>query len=161
MVESPFGRAGWTLTLCGKTGLGKTMLAEAVLESLGADAWGFCSKVEPVQRNGRVLRLTWEKHDWRRVSDGFKSGDWYVDDMEQCGLLVLDDIGADHDPSKAATAKLDRILRTRRGRWTVVTSNLDGQQMRDQLDARIASFLNRDSNLLVEVTGRDFSERPL
>ncbi len=51
--------------------------------------------------------------NWPRVVDGFKTGGWNViEDMFDCSLLVLDDLGAEHDPSGVGIQKFYQILAT-------------------------------------------------
>ena len=100
------------------------------------------------------------RQDWRKLSDGFKSGRFEVlNDLESVFLLMLDDIGADYDPSGIGVSKLDRVLRSRTGKWTILTCNLTLAHIAGSLDTRIASFLIRDNNMVCEINAPDYALR--
>ena len=151
---------GYCLTLCGRSGTGKTFLERCILNALRFSAWGECDAIRPDIVGSRVRRFSAGFYDMRRVSDGFKSGSWgVVEVIEEKSLAVLDDIGSDYDPSKVTTSKVDRILRTRSKRWTVLTMNFPMNEIASRLDARIASFIIRDENKFVEIKAGDFAMR--
>ena len=153
-------RQGHILTFCGVAGNGKTMLADSILNELGRDKWGQLSGVQGYIRSGELVRSTFMRRDWRKISDGFKTGQYeVVEDLEKTFLLMLDDIGADHDPSGIGTSKLDRILRSRSGKWTILTCNLSLAQIAEKMDSRIASFLIRDENRVCEIAAEDYAAR--
>jgi DNA replication protein DnaC len=157
----PYSGGGYTLTFCGLSDTGKTMLAKAILAELRLNAWGHCDAVEPAIIKGHLTRFTAELFDWRKVSDGFKDGKWgYVEAMEEPWLTVLDDVGADYDPRKIAVSKLDQVLRSRHGKWTVITCNMTLEQIAEQMDPRISSWLIRDGNTVVEINATPFHLRP-
>ena len=72
---------------------------------------------------------------------------------------MLDDIGADYDPSGIGVSKLDRVLRSRTGKWTILTCNLTLAHIAGSLDTRIASFLIRDNNMVCEINAPDYALR--
>jgi DNA replication protein DnaC len=161
LVVSPW-RKGYTLTFLGKAGVGKTALAKTIWDAMRINGWAASDAIKPAVINGTLCRFDCLWKDWRKVSDGFKGGDWSaVEAMEAARLLVLDDIGADYDPNKVAVAKLDRVLRSRSDRWTILTSNLSLQDINKELDLRIASWLIRGKNKFVEITTQDYSRRQL
>lgn len=79
-----------------------------------------------------------------RVSE-FKSGSWGIDDMLDATVLILDDIGAEHDPTRAAVEKLYLILEHRENRHTWVTTNIPPGGWEQRFDRRIADRLFRNS----------------
>ena len=98
----------------------------------------------------------------RKVSDAMKQGRWgIVEDMEEPHLVILDDIGADYDPNKITASKIDRVLRSRSGKWTVATINLGLKDIAEKLDSRIASFIVRDENVFVEINAIDYALRKI
>lgn len=156
IVANPWEGA-YCLSLLGRSGIGKSMLARCILTALRVNAWGASDAVENRIENKRLVRFECQFRDWRKVSDKLKAGEWgVIDAMEEPQLLVLDDIGADYDPNSIAAGKLDRLLRSRAKKWTVVTSNLSLAEINTRMDARIASFLIRDRNRWVEANVKDF-----
>lgn len=152
--------SGYLLSLCGKSGVGKTMLSKCVLEALGRDKWGNLSACKSFVHGGRAWRPDGRFFDMRKVSDAFKRGEWdLVEAMEEPALVILDDIGADYDPNKITASKIDRVLRSRVGKWTIATFNLGLREVADKLDSRIASFIIRDNNKFIEIAANDFAMR--
>jgi len=157
----PF-RDGYCLTLAGKSGTGKTMLTEIALAKLGLNGWGYCDTIKPIITNGRLIKFTAAMFNIRKVSDGFKDGRYgVVEVMEEQSLRVMDDVGADHDPSRVTASKIDRVLRSSRGKWSLVTVNLSLKEIAEQIDARIADFLIRDDNKFVEIKSDSFALRKM
>jgi DNA replication protein DnaC len=153
---------GYCLTFCGVSGTGKTFLADCILNELRKNRWGALDGVQGYARKGKVIQASFMSRDWRKVSDGFKIGRFeVVDDLESTFLLLLDDIGADYDPSSIGVSKLDRVLRSRTGKWTILTCNLTLAQISETLDARIASFLIRDGNRVCEINSQDYALRKM
>lgn len=73
-------------------------------------------------------------------------------DALETSLLVLDDIGADHDPWKVAADKLCQILSRRERMFTVATTNIQPGEWAERFDGRIADRLLRNS-VVVDLTG--------
>jgi DNA replication protein DnaC len=83
------------------------------------------------------------------VVDDFKGGDYSVlGDMFEVDLLVIDDIGAEHDPSKSGVNKLCQILSRRETKFTVITSNISPAHWPERFDTRIADRLLRNSEVI-------------
>ena len=153
-------RDGYCLSLCGPSGTGKTMLTEIIFNELKFNRWGFCDAIPEDVDHGWLRQFSARSYDMRKVSDGFKVGRFdVVDGMEENHLTVLDDIGADYDPKKITASKVDRVLRSRRGKWTLATFNLPLHEIGEKLDSRISSFLIRDDNRFIEIKAPDFALR--
>lgn len=86
--------------------------------------------------------------NWPARVDEFKSGLWTIDDLCECALLLLDDLGAEHDPSGVGTAKLYQILERRECRWTIITSNLTPDYWTAKWERRITDRLLRRAQLV-------------
>ena len=59
-------------------------------------------------------------------------------------LLILDDIGADHDPSKFGVEKLYLLLEAREYRWTLLTTNISPDAWETRWERRVASRFLRN-----------------
>lgn len=153
---NPYG-PGYSITFIGPSGTGKTMLMRCIMSDLGRDKWGKI-QVPQMVSGGKIASREAMKRDWRKVSDGFKTGEFdIVEAMIEVLLLAIDDIGADYDKSKIAASKLDRVYRARSGKWNVTTTNLALQQIAEQIDSRVASFLIRDGNIVREIEAGDYN----
>jgi DNA replication protein DnaC len=78
---------------------------------------------------------------------------------EEAGLLVIDDIGAEHQ-TPAMLTKLCRLLESRLRRWTILTTNLSPDDWQER-DARISSRIIRDGSRHVRCETTDYSARKL
>lgn len=92
--------------------------------------------------------------NWAKRVDDFKAGSWDVEELLDADLLVIDDLGAEHDPSKAGAEKLYYVLERRECRWTLITSNYGPNQWEQRFERRIADRLFRNCEHL------DLSELP-
>jgi len=88
--------------------------------------------------------------EWPKTTNAFKAGEYgALQDMEDAGLLILDEVGAEHDPSRNAADKLCQILTRRERRFTLVTTNIEpGAAWAEKFDMRIADRLCRNSEVV-------------
>lgn len=90
---------------------------------------------------------------WPEIVDGFKNGDYSVmDDLFLTDLIVLDDLGAEHDPSKMATNKLCQVMSRREKTFTMITTNVKPDEWAQAFDTRTADRFLRNS-VIVDLTG--------
>lgn len=82
-----------------------------------------------------------------------------MDDLIDVDFLGIDDMGAEYDPSGFIKSGLDRLLNSRRGKWTVITSNLTKKEIGEKLDTRILSRLFREGGVVVESNLTDYEIR--
>jgi len=86
---------------------------------------------------------------WPEIVDEFKDGLYGVTkDMINVDLLCIDDIGADHDPSKSAANKFCQVLSRREKKFTVITTNIPVSDWPEAFDARIFDRLFRNSEVI-------------
>ena len=83
--------------------------------------------------------------NWAERVGLMKQGHWDIDDMTDATVLILDDIGAEHDPSRAGVEKLYLVLENREKRHTWITTNLPPAQWEGRFDRRVADRLFRNS----------------
>lgn len=149
-----YGVGPYWLSLLGPSGIGKTHLAKRIFRECFTRLRFYCHEC------GATLSAMPMWIDWRKASDRMKEGEFgWIDDVCDAWFVAIDDVGAEHDPSKMAASKLDRILNSRLGKWTVITSNLDLEGIARQLDPRIASRMRRLEGVIVESTAEDFATR--
>lgn len=126
-------KKGESVLLTGKTGCGKTHLAAAML-----------AECLPKHRNAIFVTVPELLMKIRSVFSphATMTEEEVVEHYTSCGLLMLDDLGAEKTSEYSITTLyliLDR--RNRQCSQTVVTSNLSLPEIADTLGARIASRL--------------------
>lgn len=150
-------KVGRLLVIYGENGTGKTHCAQAVCR------WARRSSIQYMAQVNHISLLSANTRfwSWPELLDEFKNGNWdIVQDLNECALLVLDELGGGHDPSGVGTDKLCQILSRRESKWTIVTTNIIPSGWEEKFDRRITSRLFRNS-VIVDLTGvPDFSLLP-
>lgn len=72
---------------------------------------------------------------------------YWFEQMCDIDFLILDDVGAEHDPSRWAVEQFYMILDIRCGKWTMITSNIEPESWESRFEKRIASRLVRNCEL--------------
>ena len=150
------------LSIVGRTGVGKTHLARHALRTAAVcipDASNPHGRYNPLNKWEELLQPTMFI-DWRKTCDQMRAGDWWrIEDACDAFCVVLDDIGAEYDPSGMLASKLDRVLNSRLGIPTIITSNCMMDEIPAQLGTRIASRIIRNNGIVVECNAQDFFTR--
>lgn len=95
---------------------------------------------------------------WPAIVDGFKNQEWQIlEDLQASSLLVIDDIGAEHDPSKIGLEKLYILLSRREHRWNIITTNVQPKFWPEKFEQRISSRLFRNAEHIDMSQVPDFS----
>ena len=139
---------GERLIIFGENGSGKTHAARAVFH--WASQCGIAIKMPLVTNHdtGECSLANCVCYSWPAVVDGFKKSDpeWYViEEMFNPSLLILDDVGAEHDPSRVGIEKLYLVLERRAQKWTIITTNVPPQHWERKFERRVASRFFRNS----------------
>lgn len=143
------------LTLIGESGIGKTHLAKAVWRQFMAEnrfelQW---SKAEQ-----KTYGNTGQWCNWRKACAEFRDGAYgYIEDLCDEWFVVIDDLGAERDTTGFIASATDRILAGRKGKWTMITTNLTLKEIADRIDTRIASRMLRDGGVVVESRAGDYT----
>lgn len=158
LYETP--ARGRLVVLYGPNGCGKTHAVRQIerwFNRVRLKLPIFCRKlVEPDETPNDVANCL--RVNWAEVIDGIKQDQWRVFELlgVEC-LAIIDDIGAEHDPSGIGREKLYSILNRREFMWTVVTTNISPNEWPKRFENRIASRLFRNS-VHVDLTGvKDYS----
>lgn len=134
------------LVMAGEPNSGKTHTAKRIA------AWAQAAAMKAFDDG---LGKTWKRLpsvvylNWPEVVDSFRENfTGTMDDMLSAGLLVLDDVGAEYDPTQNATNKLCQILTRREKEFTVITTNVNPISWADKFDARICDRFLRNSEVV-------------
>lgn len=135
-------KRGRTLVLFGENGCGKTMSAKSVARWASSVA----IKLPMVEAEIGVRLALCEYAHWPSVVDGFHKQDFgRTEELRDCELMILDDVGAEHDPSGFGREQLYLLLTRREFKWNILTTNLPPVSWEDRLERRIASRLFRNA----------------
>ena len=100
-----------------------------------------------MSRSGDAALITCKLVNWaQQVDDWRKDQSWDIDEHLDATVLLIDDIGAEHDPSKVGLEKLYLILERREWRWTMITTNKEPAAWEESFERRIADRLFRNSD---------------
>lgn len=146
-LHEPKVRCGITV-LFGSNGCGKSHIAKRIKEifennrlTIGPTSVAATSETEA---DCKIVECVFVH--WPTAIDEIKKDQWHI--FERCCVeyfVILDDIGAEHDPSGIGLEKLYLILNQRENKPTLVTTNFPPAQWKSKFEPRIASRLFRNS----------------
>lgn len=133
----------------GPNGTGKSHTAKAV------SRWARRLAIDlPLVSDDGGMRLAQSKYVFwpkfcKEEKDRMRSGDTDegYDEILKSEFLILDDVGAEHDPSRWAVEQFYMILDIRFDRWTLITSNVSPSSWDTRFEKRISSRLVRNCEL--------------
>jgi DNA replication protein DnaC len=145
MFASAYARTparGRTLVLYGENGSGKTRTARALHRWASSIA-----KLLPMVDADESIQLARTNYGhWPAIVDGFKKQRFdATEELADCELCCIDDIGAEHDPSGFGSEQLYLLLCRREFKWNILTTNLPPAEWDSRLERRIASRLFRNA----------------
>lgn len=145
------------LSLLGTSGCGKTFLSKRIwrwFKSLPEFRAIVDEQTEEIIYPGSFVL-------WPNLAAELLSNSGYIrlNQLKQEKLVVIDEIGADRDPSGHVRDCLSRLLTARVGKWTVITSNKSLNDIERDIDARVSSRMIRDGNVVVDVAMKDYALR--
>lgn len=112
---------GKRFVVYGNNGNGKSRCMRAVRRFIQDRAIDLPLVTNPNGDAGLVdcMLVNWAQ----QVDEWKKDGTWDVQEHINTNVLLIDDIGAEHDPSKVGLEKLYLILERREWKWTMITTN--------------------------------------
>lgn len=158
-------RGRW-LTLTGRSGTGKTLLARHLMRFIERNLLRF-SPGYGITLTDNSCVVKWGEAVARMKSGDFcdaeilcdKETKWDNSVRAIYRFALIDDIGQPEDSSKGyVVAALGRIADARLGEWTIWTSNLYLQDIA-AIEPRLASRMIRDGNVVIENHCQDFNLR--
>lgn len=132
------------LVLSGKTGLGKTFLLHAMANRL-------IQRGYPVLLISAYQVLETARKAWFEQDDG-------LTEMMECGILMIDDLGSEPMMQNITSEQLFNLInqRQRAGLTTVISTNLNIEELKNRYTERIASRLTDGRNcMFMPLKGRD------
>lgn len=135
---------GRRMLIHGPNGCGKTHAAKAI------SRWASRVAIElPLAMGDMGARLAESVYwNWPAFVRSLY-GKWdRTNELVEKELVILDDIGAEHDPSKFGSAELYFILESRERKWTVLTTNVHPNEWAKKFDQRIASRFLRNCTVV-------------
>lgn len=150
--------ARW-MTFLGKAGTGKTHLAKRISRYFRCNLEGQLIPGQNLEEKQHRMRGGFVS--FRRLANDLRNGDTTIlRDLSDDWFLALDDIGAEYkSKSDFITSKLDELLDSRLGKWTVITANLSLAEIGEYMDVRIASRILRGGSEVIDVDVPDFNLR--
>jgi DNA replication protein DnaC len=152
------GSAPYWISYLGGTGIGKTHLSKEIFRYVD----NHYSHTELYQRRDGSYSNYRECifMDCRKLAKMARNGEYdSITNLSNVYFLVLDDLGAAYDRNGYIASVYDELINDRLGKWTVITSNLDAEEISEQLDARIASRLVRNNSVRLDLTAPDYNTR--
>lgn len=135
------------LLLHGTYGTGKSHLSIAVTKKL-------------MEKGYQCLFLSLPKL-LTKIKETYNNGGVTEDELlnmiQQVDLLVLDDIGAEHN-TDWVNAKLFEVLDSRAGKATIYTTNLNSKDLRERINERNFSRMMENTKI-IRMNGRDYRRR--
>lgn len=108
--------------------------------------------------NKQIRYLDCRYWEWPAALDALKNQQWeLIDGMMETTLLIIDELGGGHDPSRVGVDKLCQVLSRRERMWTLITTNALSNAWEQTFDRRVASRLFRNSTLVDLSNVPDFS----
>lgn len=153
----PIGR--W-LTLSGKAGCGKTMLARQVLQRSKQSNPGRSGPWVRQEPSGpyRGPRPECVWIDATDFAQRLRDGEYDLPESYRYDWCVIfDDMGTARDKSDFIAEAIFRFCASRLGRWTMFTTNLALSEISDGIDERVSSRLIRDGNTMIRIDSGDYA----
>lgn len=137
---------GKGLLLTGKSGLGKTFLMNCVAQRV-------------LERGYSVVVISaYMLLDWMRRFQFNGEGESKVEDILNCDLLCIDDLGSEPMMRSVTVSTLYHVINVRHSeaRSIIVTTNCDSDDLYEKYDDRVAARLTDPSRMkIIPFTGAD------
>lgn len=141
-------RGGKVLIIYGANGCGKSHAAKAVRDWFNAVRMliGPAHRTATSDRESECSIVDCCYVNWPEAVEGIKKEQWLVfENLAVEYLAIIDDIGAEHDPSGIGLEKLYLILNRRERMHTIITTNFPPSAWEGKFEKRITSRLFRDT----------------
>lgn len=149
---------GKSAIIYGENGCGKTRLVKMVSKWAKSLANRMPLVVDQLGTQGNMSIPSIAYASWPEIVDGFKRDEWQIlEDLQASTLLILDDVGAEHDPSKIGLEKLYVLLSRREWKWNLITTNVQPDYWPEKFERRISSRLFRNAEHIDMIQVPDFS----
>lgn len=153
VAEMAAGLTPRWLTIAGKQGNGKTMLARQIFEQSQRINPGRSGIWYGPRRRPGCVWLDEVLFAKAIATDAYLP-EYLADDY----LVVLDDLGSAREQWDRVADALFRLANARLGKWTIWTTNLTHAEIAAK-EPRVASRIIRDGNKAVRITAPDYALR--
>ncbi len=137
---------GRTVVIFGDNGTGKTRFTKKVAKWARSIATRLPLVADQLGMQGNMMVPSVSFVSWPEVVDGFKRDEWQIlEDLQAATMLLIDDIGAEHDPSRIGVEKMYCLLNRREFHWNFFSTNVSPGQWAEKFEKRIASRLFRNA----------------
>lgn len=139
------------LTFTGPSGRGKTALCKIVSKLFNQYLTLLLD--ENLSGPGVYICRRGGMKNWPAAVTDMLEGDYTgLRQLREDWFVCIDDIAAEYERNRdLSIAKLYDVLNARQGKWTLLTCNMDIENIAEKLDTRIASRLLRDGGLHVNI----------
>lgn len=149
---------GMTLVIFGENGTGKSRFSKMIAKWARSVSCHLPLVYDELTPQGNLSVPSVSYTSWPEIVDGFKRDEWGIlEDMQAASLLIVDDIGAEHDPSKCGIEKLYVLLNRREFRWNIFSTNVAPVEWKEKFERRISSRLFRNAKHIDLSKVPDFS----
>lgn len=156
---------GYRMVIHGDNGTGKSHVARAVHAWANAVSTALPRVGAEDTSDGLWTQRTADASYWKfphlvREVPRYRDRDIIAELTQRPGspcLLILDDVGAEHDPSKFGASIFYQLLENREHQWTLITTNHVPDSWAERWDRRVASRLLRNTKLVALDQVPDFS----
>lgn len=159
MAKSP--ARGKLFIIFGENGTGKSRFSKLIFRwfSLVSSRLPLVSRTDIEDGLGKLGTPWANLFHWPTLIDEFQKHQIQIptDELYECNLAVIDDIGAEHDPSGYGREQLYLVLSRREFKWTILTTNFPPDKWNDKFERRIASRLFRNAEHIDLTRVPDFS----
>lgn len=150
---------GRTVIIHGDNGTGKSRLSRKVAIWARAIALRLPLVIDQLSAQGNSMVPSVHFASWPEIVDGFKKDEWQVlEDMQAATMLIVDDVGAEHDPSRIGVEKMYVLLNRREFRWNIFSTNVAPEAWTQKFERRIASRFYRNATHIDLSAVPDFSQ---
>lgn len=162
------GCVPYWLTLIGVNGCGKSYLLRQVYAEarrinpgnpINNPIWppNWQERTERIYTDKRPYALRFDEQEFaEKMRNGYYS---LPSELRDDFFVALDELGVARDPTNFVADAITQLAENRLRGWTMWATNWSLKNITERMDARIASRLIREGNVVVTIKARDYALR--